>query len=398
MTDYQALLRIFSIPRHNGSPAERRTRQVIVDWLNQRDIPHQLQSFRLYPYFMPAIGVWLIFSRTLLALSIWLRWGWPAAPIAIIGLVGGLVDVVLGFPLVTWPGATQGQNILITYQPDEARHELLLSAHYDTKTELLDHRQRMVLIRSLPIGIAITIILGVLGPLDTWLQATGSAWAQIGYLTGVALSLPMLVLAWGIGLNTTLGGLRPPSQGAVDNGAACAILLGLAERIRKGDIPFKHTRLTLALFTGEEAQMQGSRAYTAGRDWDLPAMAINLEVMAQDGDYVFWEQDGTSLNLVPTSNQINQALVDAVTAVTGAPARGVGPVNSDGYSFLRVGVPATTLGTYDSLLVDRGFHSSQDNLERVVMARLPEAVNILIHVINKLEDGSLQPSPKEIAR
>ena len=43
----------------------------------------------------------------------------------------------------------------------------------------------------------------------------------------------------------------------------------------------------------------------------------------------------------------------------------------------RAGIPASTLGTYDTRLVDQGFHSIQDNLERVVIERLPQAVEIL---------------------
>ena len=133
--------------------------------------------------------------------------------------------------------------------------------------------------------------------------------------------------------------------------------------------------------------MQGSRAYTAGRDWPLPTLAVNLEVMAQDGSYVYWEQDGTSLKLVPTSPQVNQVLAETVADVTGSKAMPAGPVNSDGYSFLRVGIPATTLGTYDTKWIDRGFHSPADNLERVVMARLSEAVEILSRLAIKYDSG-----------
>jgi Zn-dependent M28 family amino/carboxypeptidase len=102
------------------------------------------------------------------------------------------------------------------------------------------------------------------------------------------------------------------SQGAVDNGAACAILLGLAERVANGKITLEHTRLTLALFTGEEVNLQGSRAYARGRAFPLPTLAVNLEIMAQNGAYVYWEQDGSVFKLYPTSELANQALRDAV--------------------------------------------------------------------------------------
>ena len=76
MVDYDELMRILSIPRLNGSKAERETRQALINWISQRNIPFYLHNFRLYPHFFVSIGIWIILSRLLLAVSIWLRWGW----------------------------------------------------------------------------------------------------------------------------------------------------------------------------------------------------------------------------------------------------------------------------------------------------------------------------------
>ncbi|HEX7973619.1 MAG TPA: M28 family peptidase, partial [Anaerolineales bacterium] len=291
---------ILSVPRPNGSPAERETRHALQAWLARRNIPHRTHTFRLHPYFFEPIGLWLIAACTLLAAAIWLRWGWPALIIALLSLAGGMLDV-LGYPLITWLGARQGQNLLIEFSPVEARQEIILTAHYDSKTELLDHRQRMFFLLNIPRGIGLTIVLGLLGPLDRFLLAQGSPLAGLTFVAGIILTIPLLFLAWGLGLNLILGRFRPPSRGAVDNGAACAILLGLADRIAQGGLALRQTRLTLALFTGEEVNMQGSRAYARKRTWPMPAVAINLEVMAQNGEYVYWEQDGSSLKLMPCS-------------------------------------------------------------------------------------------------
>jgi hypothetical protein len=385
--EYTNLMQILSTPRPSGSQAGRQTCLTLQSWLEQRRISFKLHEFTLYPNFWLGIGVWLIFSRTLLAVLIWQRAGWPALAIALLGLAGGLVDVALNIPLVTWFGAARGQNLLIEFNPPTAHQEILISAHHDTKTELLDHRQRMFFIRALPLGILLTLALGVLGPLDHYLVSIGSPAAAWTYGLGLLLSLPLLFLAWGLGLNLTLGRFRAPSQGAVDNGAACAILLGLAQRVQNGDLPLKNTHLTLALFDGEEVNMQGSQAYVKSRDWPLPAQALNLEVMAQDGEYVLWEQDGFSLRLWSCSSEVNQAVIQAVLQVTGTAPRLVGPVNSDGGSFLRAGIPASTLGTYDRQQKDRGFHSARDNLERVVIERLHEAVEILSTLIEHYESG-----------
>jgi hypothetical protein len=391
MVDCHELMTILSVPRPNGSAALQRTCRTLQEWLSQRGIPYRLHTFRLYPYFFEAIGVWIILSRTLLAAAIWLRWGWLAMLIAILGVIGGTLDVVLNLPIVTWPGAQRGENILIEFEPPAgASQEIVFSAHYDSKTELLDHFQRMFFVTKLRFGIVLTLLLGFLGLAEGSLQAQAPTYANLVFGLGVALTLPMLFLAFGLGLNLSTGRLLQPSQGAVDDGAACAILLGLADRLAKGEVAPQRTRVTLALFTGEEVNMQGSRAYTRDREWPLPAVALNLEVMAQDGGYIFWEQDGNAFGLTPTSPEVSAAIADAAKQVTGQPARPAGPVNSDGFSFISASIPTGVLGTFDSRLQVFGFHRPTDNLGRVVMSRLPEGVEILSRFVDKCDRETIR--------
>jgi hypothetical protein len=170
----------------------------------------------------------------------------------------------------------------------------------------------------------------------------------------------------------------------VDNGTSCAILLGFAEQLSKGENQLGDVKITLALFTGEEVNMQGSRAYVRRREWPLPVEALNLEVMAQDGNYIYWEQEGNVFHLVPTSKALNERFSTAVKHVTGKSALPAGPVNSDGGSFLVQGIPGTTVGTLDMRLGGTGFHRPTDNLDRVVMERLPEGVQILKAFIEEI--------------
>lgn len=387
MVDYHALMRVLSVPRPNGSAAERATSQALQQWLAECSIAYRLHTFRLYPYFFESIGVWLIASRTLLAVCIGLRWGWIGLIVALLGTLGGVLDVAARIPTVSWIGARRGENILIGFGPAEPRQELIFSAHYDSKTELLDHAARLFFLRKLRLGIVLTLILGVLCVIDHLLMGLSIPWADAAFWAGLVLCVPMLFLAWGLGLNLSLGRLLKPSQGAVDNGAACAILLGFADRLASGAIPLRSTRVTLALFTGEEANMQGSRAYVRDRDWLLPAAAINLEIMGQNGDYVFWEQDGTAFGLLPTSQRVSEALTAAVRVVTHQAPCPAGPINSDGGSFLAKGVPAGVLGSYDRLLGSGGFHRPTDHIGRVILDRLPEAVDILARLLDDVEQG-----------
>ncbi len=390
MAGFDELMAILSRPRPNGSAAEQLARQKIKEWLSGQGVQVYVQTFRGYPYYFEGIGLWLILSRTLLAAAIWLRWGWASLVIALIGLAGGTLDTLLHWPLVSWMGSRPNENILIEFGPpaETARQELVLSAHYDSKTEPLDHRKRMFFLLNLPSGILLTVLLGLLGVVDRLLLDSGSPWASFVYGMAVALTLPMLFLAWGLGLNLALGRLMPPSQGAVDNGAACAILMELARRMSQA-APLQHTRLILALYGGEEVNMQGSRAYIRSRSWPAATYAINMEAMAQDGPYVYWQRDGSVFKLQPTSMEINRLLGQAIREITGQPPIPGGPITSDGGSYLTAGIPAADLGTYHSRLIDTGFHSPADNLERVDFARLEEGVRILENVITRVEAGEL---------
>jgi len=321
----------------------------------------------------------MILAHTLLAVSVWLQWGWITTVIAVLGILGGLLDTAFDLPLVTWFGKTTGQNILIEFGVPAPKRELVISAHYDSKTELFDHYIRTFFVRNLRFGIALAVLLGILSPLQKYVP---TSWADAIHIVGIVFTIPLLFLVWGLGLNLSLGRLRRDlSQGAVDNGAACAILLGLAQQVADGAVPLEDTKLTLALFGGEEVNMQGSRAYALHREWQLPAAALNLEVMGQDGDYVYWDQDGMSLKLFPTDTRLNQTVSMAVEKVTGKLARAAGPINSDGYSFLRASIPVAVLGTFDRQQGERGFHLPTDNLERVQMNRLVEGVEILAQLI-----------------
>jgi hypothetical protein len=347
----------------------------LQEWLTRHAIPYRVQTFQLYPYFFECVGVWLILSRTLLAVAVWQRWGWFTLLIALLGLLGGTLDVAAHLPLVTWLGARRAENILIEFEPKDSKQEIIICAHYDTKTEVLDHHTRMFFLKRLKFGIGLTAFLGLWGPLQAVLA--NSAWGEIVFWVGTALTLPMLLLAWGFGLHLSLGRLLEPSQGAVDNGAACAIILGLAEQLAAGKTPMDDQKITLALFTGEEVNMQGSRAYVSQRQWQLPTVVLNLEAMAQDGETIYFESDGTVFRLLPTAENLNQAIAAAVEEVTGRNPRPYGPVTSDGGSFLMAGIPATTIATVDRSLGVTGFHSTADNLDRVVFERLPQSVEIL---------------------
>lgn len=388
MADFAELMRVLSRPRPSGSRAERETLAALCAWLERRGIAYERHTFRLYPYFFEATGAWLIASRTLLAWAALRGWGWRALPVALLGQLGGAADI-FGLPLVTWPGATDGASLLIPFGPRGAERELLICAHYDSKTELLDHRRRALLLRGLRPGIALTLVTALLAALEGRLRSRGSRGAGVARALAVAASLPVLLLAWALGLNLALGRLARPSTGAVDNGAACAVLLALAERLAAGAVPTGRTCVTLAILGGEEVNMQGSRALV--RHWrKLKAgrsrmTAVNLELMGQRGGYVLWERDGNALRTMPADGALSALVADAVRAVTGKAPEREPLINSDAYSFLAAGIPAAVLGTRDPRYGTGGLHRPTDSPARVDPARLAEGVAVLAEIIRRVD-------------
>lgn len=385
---YAYLMRIFSRPRPPGSPGERATVQAVRSWLDDRGIPHRVHTFPLYPYFFESIGLWIILSRTALVLAVILRAGWTALGLAFLGLLGGVVDILLGWPVVTWPGRRKGENIVIEFSSPCAGREVVLCAHYDSKTELLDHRQRALFVEHTRLWSALTLLVGALAPLVHYLDVAAPRWSRVVYEGNVALAILLGIGAWGLGLHLSLGRVVKPSSGAVDDGAACAVLLRLAERLARAGLPDPATRVTIVLFAGEEANMQGSRAYVRSRPWPLPARVVNLELLGQDGEYVLWEEDGDAFRRATVPQDVRTWVVRAVYRMTGRRPQLGGRINSDGFSFLRAGIPTATLGTLDRHWGTRGLHRPTDRPERVDLGRLPEHEDLLWALLSMPWNGA----------
>jgi hypothetical protein len=377
-------MQIFARPRPSASSGEAHTIGAIKQWLTERGIAYTSHSFWLFPYSNELIGLFLLGSAGLLSATALLHWPWWMLLIVAVLMAAVITNVVSGIPLAVWMIPARGENLLITFEPQghPAQQELVIASHYDSKTELFDHVTTGRLFRQLPrcIGLAIAVI--VIGLLERLLLQPGMLLQQIAWIIQIGLSLPILVVIGLVGLNLIPGRFIQQSTGAVDNGVACAVILGLAEQLQQQPELAGSTRITLALFGGEEVSMQGSLAYVRGRSWDLPTRAINLELLGQRGPYVIWQAEGNVLVSAATDTQIAAEITQAVAAVTGQVVRMVGGINSDGFSFVRHGIPACTFGSYDPLQGGGGLHRPSDNLARVAIDRLPETEAILCAIIS----------------
>ncbi len=366
-------------PRPNGSRALAAAVDSVRAWLEAAGCPVELVPFRLRPYFMELLGLWLALGGLTLLVAAWAGPWWFGLPLALLLVAVPLAETRFIRPTISGLVSRPAHNLAVAWAPlAETLREVVVVAHLDSKTELLDHARRQVLVHLARPAMVLAVACGLLLVVTPLLPA--ARWA--------ALVLALPVAAYGLGMGANLAGgrlSRRPSSGAVDNGAAAAVALAVAARLQCGGFALRNTAVTLLLTVGEEAQMQGALAYVRGRTWPVPALAVNLEVLGQDGPYLLWTENGTSTLRLPMDPGLNAALARAVEGVTGhQPAQALG-INDDALAFLRAGVPAATLGSLYTALDAGGLHSALDHPGRVRPDRLDEVVEILACLLVSLD-------------
>jgi hypothetical protein len=383
-------LSFLSLPRPNGSRALETAVEGVQAWLREGDISVQSHIFVLRPYFMELLGLWLALAGLLLPVAALARWGWAGMFLAFLAVAIPLLEVRFLLPTLTALVRRPARNLVVRFPAAQPSKEVLLCAHLDSKTELLDHVGRRAFLGLSRLAVVLALGSGLLIGLET-LLAPGTARLVTGWLA-FALALPLALYGLGMGANLIGGRFsRVPSSGAVDDGAAVAVLLDLARRLNAADPQLRATSVTLLFTVGEEAQMQGALAYVRhahrpGTAQDDPlAAVVNLEVVGQNGGYLLWEQDGTAMIQLQTDAQLNQTLVRVIEAMTGETPLRSAQINSDAFAFLRQGIAATTLGSYDKVLGGHGYHSALDSPDRIDPDRLQETVLVLDRFLRELD-------------
>jgi hypothetical protein len=373
-------------PRPNGSRALQYAVDAVKEWLSGAGVPVRPHRFTLHPFSMEILGLWFLLGGLLLLLAGATRQGGPTLLVALALIAVPVLETRFLQPTITALVRQRARNLVASFPARTPRCEVLLCAHIDSKTELLDHERRARLLSLGPAAMALAIM-GAPLLAGASLLRSEVAKELVCYLALFLCIGPAAVYALGMGAHLAAGRLRrQQSSGAVDNGAAVAVLLDLALRLQRGTIPLEHTAVTLLFTVGEEAQMQGALAYVRDRDdWPLPARVVNLEILGQDGGYLLWVADGTAMLNLDADAELNMALARAVEAVTGAQPTTAPRINSDAFAFLRQGIPAATLGSFDQQLGERELHGPLDCAERVHPARLSQAADLLARFLVDLD-------------
>jgi len=402
LQEWQPLLAILAEgPRENGTPGLARAAERLVAWSEAAGLEPVLLPFVAHPWAL-WLGGLVALAGSLLYWRL-LRDGRAAAALAVALATPAVLvaDLEGAWPTFSRLHAARQHHVALAVEPSgPVEQQVIVTAHYDTKTDLLDHAAREpVEAAALPVVLwmAAGAALALAGVGRRGEGAPGGRAARAPWRRGteaaarraaraVVASAPWVALVSGLVFFATLSGgafLPTRSPGALDDGAACAVALRLAERTAAA--PLVRTRLEVILLSGEEVGTQGARALARdrfARPPELPTAVLNLEILGAAPDLAALARERFTLRSYPA----DPALVERVDAVhrarRGAPLHVAGAGVTDARELLARGVPAVTLASAGAV---RGLHSPADDRSRIDPEALEEHLALLAATLQHVE-------------
>jgi acetylornithine deacetylase/succinyl-diaminopimelate desuccinylase-like protein len=388
VTDWNALLATLAdAPRENGSAALASAAELLRETLVESGAAVEVWPFTASPWLLRLAGV-AILAGSLLYWR-WMRAGRHRAALAVALVVPALLLAQLEWmlPVFGWIGAER-QVHLVARIPARlpAQQRLVFAAHYDSKTDALDHVERAPVDR-LAAPIVALMALGALAAHRARTALRGrralaafgavAAWSAAGYGAAAFAALSAGALA------------AQRSPGALDDGGSCAVLVRLAEALVRGPA-LERTETWVLLLSAEEVGVQGSWAFARerfGAGAELPTFVVNLEgIGASDAHGVLARERTTLRSFAPDPRIV--ALLDAVHVERFGRALQLGSAGgaTDARSFLAHGIPAATLISLErGRSVPRGLHSARDDRSRLDPAALDASLAYLLAVAREAD-------------
>jgi hypothetical protein len=394
ITQWKELLdRLAELPRDNGSPELQRALEFLSDVLLRTGADVERIAFTAQPYALRMVGVVALVGGLVYArLARERRW-WAALAVALLApmLVVGQVDQLA--PLLGRIGAQTQQHLVARVAPERVEQRLIFAAHYDTKTDVLDHVERVPALALAAVATPVLFLAALCGALCRKPVRARGLRALLRLSPWLAVLSGALVFA-----SLSAGAFAPRrSPGALDDGAACAVLVRLVEALRAAPV-LRGTEVEVLLFSAEEMAAQGSWGYARERfaaPPALPTALVNLEVLGVSADHsVLGSERFTLRSFAPTA-----ALVERLAAVhRAALGRDIAVTRyggiTDARSFLAHGIPAATVMSREAgVLFSRGLHSAADERSRIDAAALESSLAFLLAFARDVDARGLPAAP-----
>jgi acetylornithine deacetylase/succinyl-diaminopimelate desuccinylase-like protein len=370
-------------PRENGDAALGGAAAYLESALKESGAEVTLHEFLCRPYNGRLAGaVCLVLAVGFFALM-WRRRFAGGLLVALLLPAYLLVDFQLRLPLVSRIGSVTAHNVVARFPVPNPERLVILGAHYDTKTDLLDHYDRA----PIQFLIAPVLVFTILLPITGWWRRSRRRPER--HIRFWAALVPIYFVPFFL---TLTGGafVSQRSPGALDDGGAVAVLVRLAEMLGQGKPGLERTEVRIVLFAGEEVGLQGSERYVAERlsSERQPTYFINGEAWGFGREMAYFTDDRTALRRYGASTALVRTLDRAYRRVS----HGVGlapdpqPVTTDAQSFMRADIPSVTLGSHrDGEYRVRELHSAGDARERLQIDALRHALRFLQEALVEID-------------
>lgn len=387
MTDWNSLLDVLaSAPRENGTAALAEATDAIVRLCEHIGVPTELVAYVAHPYRLRIAGALALVGGLVYAIAIVRNRAPIALVVAVLTPALLLIELDHYIPVFGWPGAQVQHHVEATVAPPVAEQHLIIAGHFDSKTDLLDHVVRAPIeILGVPIA-----LLMMVAAIVRWRRRREVALGRFERAAAVAAvfygAFSFVALSGGVFATER-------SPGALDNGAATAVMVRLGERLAAN--PPERTRVTLLFLSGEEIGVQGSWLYAAQRfatPPSLPTAVVNLEFLGASSDFAVFKGESFATGrydpdprLVELFDRIHREQQDKPLWVTWYSA------STDARSFLAHGVPAMTLlNALPGHALPRRMHSPGDDRTRIVDGALDAALDLLEAGVRRIDAEGLQ--------
>jgi hypothetical protein len=389
----ELLARLAELPRENGSPELQRALDFLSEALLRAGADVERIAFVAQPYALRMVGVFALVSGLVYArLARERRW-WAALAVALLAPLLLVAQVDQLAPLLGRIGGQTQQHLAARIAPERVEQRLIFAAHYDTKTDVLDHVERVPAL-AMAAGIAPLLLLAAL------CGALCRDPVRVRALRLLLRLCPWLAVLSGalVFVSLSAGAFAPRrSPGALDDGAACAVLVRLVEALGTGP-DLRRTEIEVLLFSAEEMAAQGSWAYARERfaaPQALPTALVNLEILGASADHAVLGSEHFALRrfapdpaLVERLAAVHRATLGRDLAVTR-----LGGV-TDARSFLAHGIPAATVISREAgVFFPRGLHSAADDRSRVDTAALESSLAFLLALARDVDRRGLPALP-----
>lgn len=366
MADWGALLdQLASGPREDGTPELAAAAGWLYQELQRRGLTPERVEWLAHPWRLRLVGVVALLGAAAYVAAMLKRRHGVALLVTLAVPAYLVAELDYGVPLLGAIHSVPQQHVVATIPAAQSppRQRLIFSAHYDTKTDLLDHVERAPLqLLALPLTLLMLVAAVLRRPRLTRVAIAGAVVNGLGLFA------------------VQTGGAFVParSHGVLDDAAGCAVLLELGSQLK-----LEHTEVKLVFFSGEEIGIEGSKQFVKTLDRSLPLRVINLDGVGISSQLALFKSESGVVRSFPP----DPALAAAIEQVTPL-FRAWYPATTDARAFLEAGIPALNLASVPSdHSLTRGLHSRFDTRGRVSNEALDATLSTLLEVARRLDTG-----------